>query len=62
MFETYGADYEYIQSLPPERVFTLLGTDKLYASPGKHWVNRMGYFVVEIPWNAKNEGRTYFVG
>jgi hypothetical protein len=62
LFETYGAEYEYIKSLPPERVFTILGEDKLYACPGKHWINRMGYFVVAIPWTQKQEGRSYFVG
>jgi len=51
MFETYGEEYEYIQSLDPRYVWTNVQgdmSDLLVA--GLHYVNRLCYYVTEVPW------------
>jgi hypothetical protein len=49
-----GNTWEYEDTLqhPPERVWTLLdGEDGgIWASPGYHIVNKIGYVVTEKPW------------
>ena len=62
LFETYGAEWEFVRSQDCHKVFTLVEGDtsnKEYACPGFHIVNRMGYFVVEVPWTAENEQKVY---
>lgn len=55
MFETYGAELDHIQSLDEHNVWTYvdseLGTDIL---AGYYSVNRIGYFVTEVPWKDQN--------
>jgi hypothetical protein len=51
MFETYGEEYEFIQSLDPRYVWTNVQgdmSDLLVA--GVAYVNRLCYYVCEIPW------------
>jgi len=49
--ETHGSDFELVQSLPPEHVWTVLdastGPDQ-WISPGLHNVNRICYLVTEV--------------
>lgn len=58
MFETYGKDLDTIYKAyeeKPEHVWTLVECEgKMYISAGYHWVNRMGYYLTEKPWTAKN--------
>lgn len=65
MFETYGKEMEYVRSQDCHKVFTLVTGDdgnKTYVTSGFHHVNRMGYFVVEVPWNETNELKVYYAG
>ena len=60
MFETYGEEFEFVKKQSSNNLFTLVEAEgKMYACPGFHFVNRLGYFVVSIPWTAKQEQRTY---
>lgn len=52
LFETYGEEIEFINSSPENLVWTLVDVDgKNIIVNGQSWVNRLGYFVCEIPWN-----------
>ena len=58
-------DAEDIQDIDPNRVWTVIDTDqddKLYAIPGLHCVNRVGYVVTERPWPHENIEAVYFGG
>ena len=52
MFETYGAEVDYIASLADTKtVWTYLeGEDDCYFVTGMHLVNRIGYFVTKEPY------------
>jgi hypothetical protein len=54
-FETYGEDLEFIRTQPVDRVWTLVcsGNDG-YIIPGLHIVNRLNYYVTEVPHNNDN--------
>lgn len=62
LFETFGAEDEYVRKvagLEPQRVWTLLDCDGVQViGDGWHWVNRVGYFVTEVP---ASEGTDYEV-
>ena len=51
MFEIYGADFEFVRRQPLEKIWTLLDdgdrNQAIYA--GCHYVDRIGYFVTEVP-------------
>lgn len=52
MFETYGEDFEKVQQTlrtSPRRVWTLMDDGSTIIS-GFHIVNRLGYFITEIPF------------
>lgn len=52
LFETYGEEIEFINSSPENLVWTLVDVDgKNIIVNGQSWVNRLGYFVCEVPWN-----------
>ena len=51
MFETYDAEYEYVKSVDPKYVWTYLDGDmSTLIVAGLHFVNRIGYYVTEEPW------------
>ncbi len=51
MYETYGEEYEYIKSLDPKYVWTYVDGDmSSLLVAGVAWVNRLGYYVCEVPW------------
>ena len=57
-FETYGRDLDYVRSVhdtDPRRVWTLVDGDdgNLYIVDGFHLVNRINYFVTELPFEGK---------
>ena len=59
MFETFGQELEEVEKHDDQHIFTLVDVEgKSYASPGFHFVNRLGYFIVEIPWTY--ERRRYY--
>jgi hypothetical protein len=51
MFETYGPDWHHVKALPPEYVWTVMSDDEggIYISNGRHFVNRLGYLVSDVP-------------
>ena len=56
MFETYGEEYEYVKSIDPNRVWTWVEGDmSSIIIAGRAFVNRMGYYVTEVPWEDENE-------
>ena len=56
MFETFGDDLDFIKSQHQNRVWTLLDCDneESWIIPGYSWVNRIGYFITEIPWESED--------
>lgn len=51
MFETYGEELESLMDIPETLIWTWVdGGDYSGYSAGFHRVNRMGYFVCEVPW------------
>jgi hypothetical protein len=53
MFETFGMDLEYVLSIAnsePQRVWTYMDGDiGTFVGDGYHLVNRIGYFITEVP-------------
>lgn len=50
IFSTEGEQWEYIKTLDPRYVWTLVsGDDGDYILNGFHFVNRLGYYVTEYP-------------
>lgn len=59
MFETYGEDYEFVKVQNPLCIWTYGDAGEgSYIVEGWHYVNRIGYYITEIPFN-KDE--TYFI-
>jgi len=52
LWETYGVELNFVRNQQPNRVWTLMNDDEgnLVIVTGFHFVNRVGYFVTEIPW------------
>lgn len=59
-FETYGEEDEFVRTfIEQNRVWTYTDVGSgTVISEGYHWVNRLGYFVTEVPWE---EGTDYEV-
>lgn len=53
MYETYGPEHDYVCSMNlKRRVWTYIdGEDGTYIVNGYSFVNRIGYFVAEIPYS-----------
>jgi len=51
MFETYGSEVEFVKSVPEDRIWMLGDGDDggMYIWSGWGFVNRIGYFVTEVP-------------
>jgi hypothetical protein len=55
MFETYGPDFEFVRQQPVGIVWTLVEDgEKLFVCEGFHYINRLGYYVTEIPAPANS--------
>ncbi len=52
MFETYGDEVEFIKTQDPDRIWMLGDGDDggMYIWSGWGFVNRIGYFVTEVPF------------
>lgn len=57
MFETFGAELDYVKKANPKHVWTYItgdnNEDVLVA--GFHFVNRQGYFITTLPWQDDTE-------
>lgn len=53
MFETFGAELDFVRAQPAEKVWTITDGDNggLYIGTGYSLVNRMGYLVTERSWS-----------
>ena len=51
MFETYGAEYEFVQKAHEDHIWTYGDGDDggTYIWSGWSFVNRLGYFITEVP-------------
>lgn len=50
-FETYGPEYDKVLAAEPNKVWTLLDDgDKQFIRAGWCFVNRLAYFITEVPW------------
>jgi hypothetical protein len=58
MFETYGRELEQVRIVAAwdaGKVWTLLDCDgDSYISAGMHFVNRLGYFITSVSFDAAN--------
>lgn len=57
MFETYGAEVEYVKAFDYNRVWTFISDaygDRI--EPGLRVVDRLGYFLTDEPWLEAGEG------
>jgi len=54
MFETYGEELDFVKSQEPNRIWTYCdGDDRgTYIFEGMRIVNRIGYFVTTVPFDA----------
>jgi hypothetical protein len=58
MFETYEPDIDEVHRVNPNRVWTLVdhNPNSVYLDliPGYHLVDRLGYFISDVPWEDKD--------
>ena len=55
MFETYGAEMEFVNTIPVTRVWTLCDDGEQTLISGKYLVNRIGYIVTEKEYTSDTE-------
>jgi hypothetical protein len=53
LFETYGAELNFVRSQPKDRVWTVLDNGTVVS--GMRTIDRVGYIVTEIPWSEETE-------
>ena len=54
-FETFSPEVDFVWSKPDNLVWTEIdGDDGSYIIAGKHYVNRLQYYVCEVPWTDDN--------
>jgi hypothetical protein len=55
-FETYGDEWEFVKSQDPHYVWTWIEGDfTSLIVPGIAFVNRLAYYVCEVPWTNEDE-------
>jgi hypothetical protein len=55
MFETYDEEFEQVKNTEFKYVWTIVESDEgTVLIPGVHLVNRLGYFITEVPWENEN--------
>ena len=59
MFETYGEELDFVRSVDPSRICTLIEGDdgEWYVVSGYHFVNRLGYLILESPLDYEFEAK-----
>jgi len=56
MFETYGVEVEYVRNYDPRYIWTnIQGDESDLLVAGYHYVNRLGYYLSEVPWEDEND-------
>ena len=56
MFETFGAEVDYVKEQDPNKIWTLVDGDcSSLMLAGWHFVNRIGYYITEVPWTDERE-------
>jgi hypothetical protein len=51
MYETYGEEVEYVKTIDPRYVWTWVDGDmSSLICAGFCYVNRLGYYITEVPW------------
>ena len=62
-FETYGEELEFVRAQDPRCVWTLVDGDdgNLYIVDGYHFVNRINYFVTEVPFEGEFLEVPYYI-
>lgn len=56
MFETYGEEVEFVTKADNKYVWTWLQGDMSdIICAGYHYVNRLGYYITEVPWEDDND-------
>ncbi len=56
MFETYGAELDYVKTVDPRCVWTRVSGDMSdLIVAGYAYVNRFGYYVTELPWEDETD-------
>jgi hypothetical protein len=62
-FETYGAELEFVRAQDPRHIWTLVDGDdgNLYIVNGYHLVNRINYFVTEVPFEGEFLEVPYYI-
>ena len=56
MFETYGDEVEFVVNYDPKYVWTnLQGDESDLICAGYHFVNRLGYYITEVPWEDEDD-------
>lgn len=54
LWETHGAEFNFVRNQHENNVWTLVEEDGLMTIlSGFHHVNRVGYFVTEVPWTEE---------
>jgi hypothetical protein len=52
MFETYGEEVDYVTKADNKHVWTWIQGDMSdLIVAGYHYVNRLGYYITEVPWD-----------
>jgi hypothetical protein len=52
MFETYGEELDFVKAQAPNTIWTYgEEDDKVFIQAGWHFVNRLGYFITEVPFD-----------
>lgn len=52
MFETYGEEHHWVTAQEDQHIWTLIDEDgEMFILEGYHWVNRLGYFITEVPYD-----------
>lgn len=55
MFETYGEELEFVRQQTGNHIWTMVDSDdgkNMIISNGYHIVNRLGYFITEVPFTG----------
>jgi hypothetical protein len=56
MFETYGEEVEFVTKADNKHVWTWIQGDMSdLIVAGYHYVNRLGYYITELPWENEND-------
>lgn len=57
IFETSGSDAEYVFKIDYRYVWTEVEGDdgEVYIVSGRHYVNRLGYYITAYPWNENEQ-------